>query len=332
MDKKSRKLRLSDKIISLIAVTNNDEDIIEKRLKEIKKILSKLRTNYEILIVDNNSSDNTIDKIKKLKNIIPYTRILVLSKKYDNEIALTAGLDNCIGDSAILFNLYTDSVEIVVSLLDKIEEGNDVVVAKCNKDIVSYDFVSKIFLWLTEKISSHGFRHGFNFTMALNRKVINSIVSTRRKSRHFSYINYLVGFKKQIIYYRQIRTYKYKLSKQKISEVVLGTADTIISNSFKPIRIVSFLGLFLSFLFLLYVLGVVILILVFGMKHLAPQGWISTSTVIGTLFFILFSLLTLISEYVIRILIESRDEPFYFVSEEINRSTILPKRKTLNIV
>ncbi len=332
MNKKSRKNYLSDKIVSVIVVTNNDEDIIESRLKDIKKTLSLLKTNYEILVIDNNSGDTTVEKIKNSKIVMAYTRILILSKQYNTEIALTAGLDSCIGDNAILYNLYTDPPELIASLVGKLTEGKDIVIAKKSSDVIRYGFLSKIFLSLIDKLSSKGLQHQQEFSMGLNRKVINSMISTRRKSRHFSYMNYLVGFKKEIIKYKPIKKYKYKLKRQKLLEVIFGTTDTVISNSFRPIRMVSLLGMILSTLFLFYVLGIVILIVFFKMKNIAPQGWISISTVMGTLFFLLFSLVTLVSEYVIRILIESRDEPFYFVSEEINKSTILPKKKTLNIV
>ena len=67
-------------------------------------------------------------------------------------------------------------------------------------------------------------------------------------------------------------------------------------------------------------------------KELLPKGWITLSTVMGSMFFFLFSLLSVISEYIIRIMDESRDEPFYFISEEINKSSILPKKNTLNVI
>mgnify|MGYP001578348594 CR=1 FL=1 len=327
-----RKLSLVDTIISTIIVTNNDEDIIQDRLKKIKKALSRLRTSYEILIVDNNSEDATVEKIKNLKSVMSYTRILVLSKSYETEIALTAGLDNCVGDYAILFNPYTDPPEVIPKLIRKLIEGNDIVVGKTRSHIKKYGKVTKRFLKMIQKLSTQGFVYRENYLVAINRKVINSIIRTRRKSRNFSYISSLIGFKSTNLIYKPLKKFKVKIKTESFFEILISIIDTVISNSFKPIRFLSLLGMFLSGLFLLWILGVVILAFVFGKRNIVPQGWISISTVMGTLFFLLFSLLTIISEYLIRILTETRDEPFYFISEEIGKSTILPRRRTLNIV
>lgn len=326
-----KKMPLSDTIVSVIIVTYNDEDIIEDRLNAISQTLNQLKINYEIIIVDNDSNDNTVHLIKSLGKVTTHTRILVLSKKYDTEIALTAGLDNCVGDFAILFDIYTDPPDVIQILINKLTEGNDIIIGKSTDEVAKLGVLSSVFMLLVEKLSTQGFYHRQNYLIGLNRKVINSMLRTRRKSRNFSYINSLIGFKKTIIKYKSLKQFNYKLKEESFFEVFFRIIDTVISNSFRPIRFLSFAGMFFSLLFLLYVFIIIILIVFFGMRNLAPQGWISVATVMGTMFFLLFSLLTLISEYIIRILSESRNEPFYFISEEINQSVIFPKKHMLNI-
>lgn len=328
--KKTKNTLPDDSIISVIVVTHDDEDIIKDKLVEINKTLSKLKTSYEVLVVDNGSSDNTTENIRSLYKKCPQTRALVLSKKYPIEVALTAGLDNCVGDYAILFNIYTDPPSIKLKLIDKLLADHDIVVGKFSKDVIKRDPASKFFIQVVDKISSHEFRHSQNYLIALNRKAINAITRTRRKSRNFSYIHSLIGFKKCDIHYKPLKKFSHKLQKETIVNLLFYVMDIAISNSFKPIRIVSFLGILGSFLYLLYVFFIVILVIFFGKGHLAPQGWISTSTVMSTLFFLLFSLLALISEYIIRVITESRDEPFYFVADELDKSVIL-KKDNLNI-
>ncbi|HXT82909.1 MAG TPA: glycosyltransferase, partial [Verrucomicrobiae bacterium] len=70
----TKKTKIIDNIISVICVVHNDDDIIQERLKEINNALKKLGINYEILVVDNNSQDNTIEKIKDLQKKIPFIR------------------------------------------------------------------------------------------------------------------------------------------------------------------------------------------------------------------------------------------------------------------
>src|SRR4029077_17103686 len=125
---------------------------------------------------------------------------------------------------------------------------------------------------------------------------INSIIRTRRKSRNFSYINNLIGFKKYILSYSPIDRFSEKQKPENFFKVFFNVADIIISNSYKPIRFLTFLGVFASILFLLYVI-IISIIYFFIDRAIAPQGWISLAFVMGAMFLLLFSILTLISEY-----------------------------------
>jgi len=327
----TKKTKIIDTIITIICVVQNDEDIIQERLKEINNALKKLRINYEILVVDNNSQDNTIESIKELQKKVPFIRILILSKSYDEDIAATAGLDNCIGDYAVFFNIYRDPVSILPSIAEKLYENVDIIVGKTDKPIVPYGIASKLFLWIIERLSTHNFTYGSQHLLAVSRKAINSIIRTRRKSRNFSYINNLIGFKKYILSYFPLETYSDKQNSENFFKVFFNVADIIISNSYKPIRFLTFLGVFVSVLFLLYVIIISIIYFFFD-RAIAPQGWISLAFVMGAMFLLLFSILTLISEYIIRTLHEARNEPLYFIAEEIDKSIILSEEDKLNIV
>lgn len=322
---------LKDAIISLIIVTDNDDKIIEDRLKAINRELSAFKTNYEILVVDNRSEDATVETIRKMFRTIPHIRVLVLSKKYKTEIALTAGLDNCVGDYANLFNIYTDPPSVIVALMDKLLASHDIVIGQHTHDLLDRDFASRALLTLVKRSSTHGHRQSHNYLVGLNRKAINSITRTRRKSRNFGYISSLIGLKSATVKYKPLKKFKHKVKKENLLELFFTVTDRAISNSFKPMRVFSFLGMLGSTTFLFYIAGIVILEVFFKMD-IAPKGWISIATVMAVLFLLLFSLLTLISEYVIRIANEVRNEPFYFIADELDKSVILPKKDRLNVV
>ncbi len=133
-NRSNRALKLAgfeDSIVSLITVTQGDADIVQKRLKSINQTLSILGINYEILIVDNNSQDETVEKIKAMPDVLKFSRILVLSKNYEKEVAITAGLDNCVGDYAIVFDFYTDPVEMIPYFLTKkLINGKVIIIGK----------------------------------------------------------------------------------------------------------------------------------------------------------------------------------------------------------
>ena len=331
MTKKSNSLFLRDTVISLICITQNDNNIIHDILQNINNVLYKNYPNYEILVIDNYSDDDTVKRIREIHQKIPHIRIIQLSKRYSTELALTAGLDNCIGDYAVLFNIYTDPPDMIPTLIDKLISIYDIVIARYNDSFVHKDPLSSFFLFLVRKLSSHEFYYDSNYLIGLNRKTINSITRIRRKSRNFSYINSLIGYKKTIIEYKPLKNNLSKLKTENFFELIWRVTDIIISNSYRPMRMLVVLGMLISLLFLIYVFIIAVLTITLH-QSFAPKGWITISGVLGTMFFLLFSLLTLISEYIIRVLDESRNEPLYFIADEIDKSIISVNKDRLNII
>ena len=311
-----------DLIISVILITQNDADILEKCLIAINTTLHNLDTNFEILVVDNHSEDNTIDKLRHLHQKIPYLRVLVLSRPYDSEIAATAGFDSCVGDYAILLNLYTDPPIIIPAIYSLLWENN-IVIGKHNTDLLNRDLPTRTIIALTKYLSRREYRHSYNYTLGLNRNAINALTRTRRKSRRFDYLSSVIGLQKFVFEFKPKNTYKKRLKQESFIYVFLTILDTTISNSFRPLRLFSLLGIAASVLFLLYIIGISIAELVFG-YDLAPKGWISLGSIIAIMFLVLFTLLYFIAEYIIRSVTEARDEPIYFIADEFDKSVIIP--------
>ncbi len=331
MKKTITQIDLSDIIVTAIIIAYNDEAIIEKVLRETNEVLRKDYPNYEILIVDNNSWDSTLNKVRNLYKKIPHIKIIKLSKTCNNDIAYTAGLDNCIGDYAVLIDIHLVSPHKIPSFLNKLVKEYDIVTAKSNEIALSKWSISNIVISIIERLSTHDFHYEPLYLLALNRRAINSITKVRRKSRSLSYISHSIGFRKTYLEYKPLKSYKSKIKTPNFIELLIIVTDIIISNSFKPIRILAAMGMLVSFAFLVYVI-LVILFIIFFHTYLAPKGWISIASVIGIMFFLLFSLLTIISEYIIRILNESRNEPLYFIADEMDESVITTKKNKRNVL
>lgn len=328
LQKKKNKIDSREIIITAIIVTRDDVNLIEDVLKQINNVLSENFQNYEILIVDNASEDNTVTKIRELHQRIPNIKIIRLSKETNIDVAYTAGLDNCIGDYAILFNCRVVSPSVIPNLINDLIESYDIVIGHSSVKKNNWS-LGDLFLFLVEKFSTHGFSYEPIDLLALNRKAINSITRIRRKSRNLSYISHSIGFRKKITEYKPLNAY-HKTKSPNFFEMVLIVTDIVISNSFKPIRILAAAGMLISLVFLMYVIYVAFSALFFN-TYLAPKGWVTLASVLGAMFFLLFSLLTLISEYIIRILSESRNDPLYFIAEEMDKSVINISRNKRNV-
>lgn len=330
--KKDDGVDLREVVTSVIIVTRNDENLIDRTLKQINEVLNRNYPNYEILIIDNNSFDNTINKIRSLYLSIPNIRIIKLSKTYDMDIAFTAGLDNCIGDYALLLDIHFVSPKKIPLFLKELVKGYGLVISKSEENIMPKWSLSYIFLSLVEKLSTHDFSYKPIYFMGLNRRVINSITRIKRKNRNFSYIINSIGFRKTSITYKELGIDKAKIKVPNFLELLFSMTDIIISNSFKPMRALALIGMLISLMFLLFIFVDAILTLFLKTYIVAPKGWTSLSLMLGLTFFLLFSLLMLISEYIIRILGESRNDPLYFISEEMDKSVININKNKLNVI
>ncbi len=328
--KKIKSNILQETIISLIIITQNDGGLISKVLTELNEILKKEFPNYEILVIDNNSTDNTLKQIHKLYKQIPNIKIIRLSKASSPDIAYTAGLDNCIGDYAILFDFRLVPVKTLSIFIQKLFEKYDIIIARSKDFLVSRFTFSYLFLTLVEKLSTHEFNYQPISLLALNRKTINSITKIRRKSRNFSYISNLIGFRKLTVLVTFKQNNLPRPYQHNFFSLVFNVFDTLISNSFKPIRLLAALGMLISLGFLFYAFFVAIMAQFFD-TYYAPRGWVSLASVMGVMFFLLFSLLTLMAEYILRILHETRNEPLYFIADEMDQSVISIDKDKLNL-
>jgi hypothetical protein len=105
--------------------------------------------------------------------------------------------------------------------------------------------------------------------------------------------------------------------------------DIIVANSKHPLRVVTMLGLLASILNLLYI-GYIILVNIF--KRNVMEGWTTSSLQNAGMFFFILLILTVISEYIGRILEETKDRPLYYVIDEKTSSVMLSSPEIRNVV
>lgn len=326
------RLAVSEALVTVIMVMQNDHDIIEAVVKETIEVLRARYPYHELLIIDNGSNDTSILKVKQLQATIPNIRLLVLSRRYDQEIAFAAALDNSLGDFVVLMDIQMDPPKVILDLLNKAEAGNDVVIAE-RKDRSDNTFFEKKFAHLFYKI--YGNISGFYFSpnasnfRLLSRRAVNSVIQIKNKSRYLKYFNALVGFTQAHVAYDRIYSKSPTQTKVGFIRSLIKASDVIVSNTVLPLRLVSFLGVVASFLNLIFLVYVFVVSLI---KAEITEGWISSSVMSATMFFLVFLFLTVISEYISRILLETKNQPLYFVADEFNSTVLNPIKEKINVV
>lgn len=330
MKKTQNSSYLNEVIVSIILIISTNEKNIANTIKKTNEILSERYPNYEIIVVDNHSHENISVQIQAIFKEIGNIRVIRLSKTYNIDIAYTAGLDNCIGDYAVIIDPRMASPKLIPLFIEKLLKGYDIVYLQHKQNLATKWSASGIFLFLLKKLSKNKFSYQPAHMFAFNRKLINTFTNIRRKNRNFIYISNALGFSQTTVQDGSLSLNKSETKMPNFFSFLFIVTDIIISNSFKPMRLLAIIGLLVNLLLLFYIIFVIISALFFNIYFISKES-LGLYSVIVFLSFLLFMILSVMSEYMIRILDETRNEPFYFISEEMDKSIISINKKKLNI-
>src|SRR4051794_37165357 len=98
----------SDTLISVVAPIQNDGPVLRAFVAEISEVLNAHYTNYEVVLVDDCSTDGTVTAVETLMQQYPCLRLIRLSRRFGTDVAVTAGLDATIGDYVVVMRPQSD--------------------------------------------------------------------------------------------------------------------------------------------------------------------------------------------------------------------------------
>jgi polyisoprenyl-phosphate glycosyltransferase len=325
-----------DSLISVLVVLANDHDIIDGFVAETSRTLAANYRYYELLLVDNGSSDGVDQRVQVLQKEVPNLRLIRLSRPHDVEIALAAGLDNSLGDYVVIMNAEHDPPGLIPALVERAAAGSDVVIAELRSrdgQPLARKLLARIFYRFASRMLGYPLQPNATHFRVFTRQVVNSISKIGNKSRYLKYLNALVGFRQTHVPYDRAYRRPHRRRERELLKPILSGIDIIISNSAAPLRFASLVGVGASFLSLIYCGYVLAVTLV---KRQVAEGWVTTNLMTSAMFFLLFVIITILAEYVARILEEAKDRPLYFVEYETNSSVASFKEevmsRTVNVV
>lgn len=302
--------------LSIIIPIYNEELNIPTLYGRLKPVIEKIGVSYELLFVNDGSKDRSIELIKDLARMDKTIRYVDFSRNFGHQIAVTAGLDACLGEYAAIIDAdLQDPPELIEVLYNKTKEGFEVVYAKRrsrkDKNILK-KFAYKAFYRLLAKISQVDIPLDTGDFRVMNRKVIDVLKDMPEQHKFLRGQIAWIGFNQTFVEYdRDVRAagepgYTYK----KLFKLAF---DGITSFSNAPLRFASIMGIivfFVSFVLICYSL-----ISYFFFKGNIPQGW--TSTIISILFIGGIQLLSIgiIGEYISRLQTDIRKRPLYIVKD-----------------
>ena len=300
--------------ISIVVPVYYNADTLELLYEDMKeKILDKLG-DYEIVLVDDGSGDNSWEVMNLLREKDERIRCVKLSKNYGEHAALLAGLSACTGDCAVTkqADLQEDSA-IILEMYESWKRGNKVVLAvrKERKENKLKVFFANLYYALVRRMVNKNMPVGGCDCYLVDRKVIEVLERLDEKNSSLTLQVMWVGFQTDMIYFvrqdREIGKSRWTLSKK-----VKLVADSIFSFTYVPLRIMMALGIVFDIAALILLASVLVEKFTVGTPI---QGWASIMCVLLFGFGMLMLMLGIIGEYIWRVLDAARNRPTYIIDE-----------------
>ena len=302
-----------DPLLSIVVPCYNEELVIEIFLLQLSALLDSLNKSYEIIFINDGSTDNTFTKMLEGKEKYKNIKILNLSRNFGKEAALTAGLENSKGEAIIPIDVdLQDPLELIFRFIEKWEDGYDVVLAKRadrSKDSFAKRVSSDFFYKIHNKISDISIPNNVGDCRLITKRVVTALKTLPENQRFMKGLFAWAGFKTTTIeYVREARVAgSSSFNGWKLWNFAL---DGITSFSTVPLRIWLYLGIFISLLSFLYGSIIIIKTLVFGVDL---PGYASLLTVVLFLGGIQLIGIGILGEYIGRIYKESKRRPTYII-------------------
>lgn len=306
-------------MFSLIIPVYNEERLIGELVARSAKALESFTPNYEILFINDGSTDSTLQKLIEVRKHYPRVKIIDLSRNFGHQAAFTAGLEMALGNYvAMMDGDLQDPPELLAEMYRKIkEEGFDIVSGKRQgRKGKRLRITTNLFHAFFKKVSGmEDMENSGNFSI-MNRAAVNAMLQMKETIRYLPGLRSFIGFKQGYVeYIREDRLEgEPKMTLGKL--IVLG-ADAIFSFSKFPIKVCLFLGTIGTIVF--FIAGIYVLIA--KIAGFALTGWSSTVLSIYFLGSIQLIFLGVVGEYVYRIYKESQNRPIYLVRKFYDAET-----------
>lgn len=303
--------------VSLVVPVYNEQETLPTFYQRATAVLESLQDPYEIIFVDDGSSDGSFDMLRALAEKDRHVRVVSFSRNFGHQTAVTAGLHYARGKAVAVIDAdLQDPPEFLPQMLEKWREGYQVVYAvrKTRKEHWLKRTAYRAFYRLLRSLAYVDMPLDAGDFAVMDRRVVDELNAMPERNRFVRGIRAWVGFKQIGLEYDRAERFAGE-SKYSLRKLFKLAYDGVISYSFVPLRLATHLGFAISgvaFALILYLVG---LRIVYGEKIIA--GW--TSTVVVVLFLGGVQLLSLgiLGEYVGRIFDEVKRRPLYVVRETV---------------
>lgn len=316
------------KTISIIIPCYNESESIPLFYAEVKKVISKLPNyQFELLFVDDGSSDDTLKILKDLAHQDSQVNYLALSRNFGKESALLAGLEHATGDYIATMDAdCQDPPSLLPELLNYLNQGYDCaatrrVTRKGEPPIRS--LFARLFYKIINHMSKIEMVDGARDYRLMTRKMVNAIISCQEYNRYSKGLWSFVGFKTKWVEYENVERVAGE-TKWSFWKLFKYAIEGIVAFSTVPLTLSAFFGIILCLISFIVIVIIICKTLIFGDP---VSGWPSLACIVMFVGGIQLFFLGIIGEYLGKTYLETKHRPHYII-QELHQSSSKPKDKS----
>lgn len=302
---------------SIVVPVFNEELVVEESYKRLKKVMDSTQETYELIFVNDGSRDRSPELLREICASDPKSKMLSFSRNFGHQCAITAGMNEAAGDAVVVIDAdLQDPPEVILAMIEKWNEGYDVVYGKRGKRKGETAFkllTAKIFYRVLDSMTNVDIPVDTGDFRLLSRRVCDVMNSMPERNRYVRGLVSWVGFKQCAVeYIRDERTAgetKYTLKK-----MLKLASDGLASFSYKPMGFSTGVGLFTCFASAVYLLVALILDLC-GAWMINGLYYLGGFILLALGFVMVF--IGMVGQYVGRICDEVRGRPYYIIAEKV---------------
>ncbi|HEX9174205.1 MAG TPA: glycosyltransferase, partial [Telluria sp.] len=314
---------------SVVFVVRNESVRLEKILTDAQTCVSQLVSDYELIIVDNASEDDSIAELKRLAGArgLANIQVYALTKQVESATGFWVGLENALGDFVAVIDPLADDIAFLPEMLERAVSGADVVFAtnrRRDAGTVPYRAGNTIFNALYKVFNGVHLSRDAPPYRLLSKSVINFILRHPQPALSYRHLPATAGFSRVNLAYDGTPQ---AANRRRLGDSVDQGMRLLVSTTRTPMRLVTMLSLFGAVANLVYCVYIVAVGL---FKSDVAPGWISLSLQQSGMFFLISLVLLVLGEYILNMASLSNEGPLYHVGQEFT-SVRVTRREKLNV-
>ncbi len=300
---------------TVIAPIYNELENIPELYPRIRDVMDQTGEPWELILVDDGSSDGSTEVIRKLAENDSRVRPVIFARNFGHQIAVTAGVDYSRGEAVVIIDAdLQDPPEVILDLIAKWREGFEVVYAVREEregETWFKKITAALFYRLIHAITNVNIPLDTGDFRLMDQKVVAVMKQMREKHRFLRGMSAWVGFKQVGVNYKRKPRYA-GTSKYPLKKMIQFALNAITSFSYFPLQLATYIGFIAAGLSVVAIPIIIILRLTTGTALLGQA-----TTLVMVLFLGGVQLISLgiIGEYIGRIYDESKNRPLYIVAE-----------------